>query len=75
MLTNRQKLDLLSALCAEEAYNRNCKDKFLDLFYEVSHPHKKCRHPEWEERAEALYKDFKSKNILKKYGQIKKNTI
>ena len=67
MLTNRQKLDLISLLVEEKCFEFKINgrtQKFLNLLYKISHPHKKCQHKDWEKQAEALYKDFKSKNIL-----------
>ena len=70
MITDRQKLDLISYLAEEEYYKDYYERKvvyqkeFSQLIYEIAHPHKSCRHREWEADAEKMYKELIKKKIL-----------
>lgn len=61
MLSNKKRLELISFITEEEAYNYPQDDKIqkpLGIIYKISHPHKECRHEKWEKEAEEMYKKY-----------------
>jgi len=66
-ITDRQKLDVIDYLCAEMECDAKIGSKlgnFAGDIYKITHPHKECRHLDWERETLEFYKHLKDDGII-----------
>ncbi len=66
-LNNKQRLELIEYLSAEAQCDFPIKSKGMKLagdIYKIAHPHKSCRHENWEMENCELYTALKKEGII-----------